>query len=100
MSSDSGAPTGLSQVRWTRTTVDGPNNLGGSVTAGIGAKPFSADIMRHLQKDFLQTYLEKDFFYSYPLYLKNLYERPDRRSAMYRRYESTKVGSVIIHASC
>jgi hypothetical protein len=39
--------------------VGGPNNLGGSVTAGIGAKPFSADIMRHLQKDFLQTYLEK-----------------------------------------
>jgi hypothetical protein len=26
--------------------------LGGSVTAGIGAKPFSADIMRHLQKNF------------------------------------------------
>jgi hypothetical protein len=32
--------------------------LAGSVTAGIGAKPFSADIMRHLQKDFLKTYLE------------------------------------------
>jgi hypothetical protein len=90
----------LSEVRWTRTTVGGPNNLGGSVTAGIGAKPFSADIMRHLQKDFLQTYLEKDFFHSYLLFLKNLYERPDMRSAMYRRYESTKVGSVIIHASC
>jgi hypothetical protein len=28
--------------------------LGGSVTAGIGAKPFFADIMRHLQKDFLK----------------------------------------------
>jgi hypothetical protein len=58
LSSDSGAPTGLSEVRWTRTTVGGPNDLGGSVTAGIGAKPFSADIMRHLQKDFLKTYLE------------------------------------------
>jgi hypothetical protein len=61
-------------------------------------KPFSADIMRHLQKDFLKTYLKK--FHSYPLYLKNLYERPDRKGAMYRRYESTKVGSIIIHASC
>jgi hypothetical protein len=71
-----------------------------SSQAGIGAKPFSADIMWHFQKDFLQTYLEKDYFHSYPLYLKNLYERPDRRSAMYRRYESTKVGSVIIHAPC
>jgi hypothetical protein len=27
----------LSEVRWTRTTVGGPNYLGGSVTAGIGA---------------------------------------------------------------
>jgi hypothetical protein len=33
--------------------------LGGSVTAGIGAKPFFADIMRHLQKDILKTYLER-----------------------------------------
>jgi hypothetical protein len=28
----SGAPTGLSEVRWTRTTVGGPNDLEGSVT--------------------------------------------------------------------
>jgi hypothetical protein len=61
LSSDSGARTGLSEVRWTRTTVGGPNDLGGSVTAGIGAKPFSADIMRHLQKNFLNTYLENLF---------------------------------------
>jgi hypothetical protein len=61
LSSDSGAPTGLFEVRWTRTIVGGPNYLGGSVTAGIGAKPFSADIMRHLQKDFLKTYLENLF---------------------------------------
>jgi hypothetical protein len=27
------ASTGLSKVRWTRTTVGGPNDLGGSVTA-------------------------------------------------------------------
>jgi hypothetical protein len=32
LSSDSGAPTGLSEVRWTRTTVGGPNYLGGPVT--------------------------------------------------------------------
>jgi hypothetical protein len=29
----SGASTGLSEVCWTRTTIGGPNNLGGSVTA-------------------------------------------------------------------
>jgi hypothetical protein len=33
LSSSSGAPTGLSEVRWTRTTVGGPNYLGGSVTS-------------------------------------------------------------------
>jgi hypothetical protein len=32
--------------------------------ASIGAKPISADIMRHLQKEFSKTYLE-DFFPSY-----------------------------------
>jgi hypothetical protein len=37
LSSDSGAPTGLSEVRWTRTTVGGPNYLGGSVTVGTQA---------------------------------------------------------------
>jgi hypothetical protein len=31
------ASTGLSKVRWTRTTVGGPNNLGGSVTVSVGA---------------------------------------------------------------
>jgi hypothetical protein len=31
----SGASTGLSKVRWTRTIVGGPNNLGGSVTVAI-----------------------------------------------------------------
>jgi hypothetical protein len=60
----SGAPAGLSEVRWTRTTVGGPNYLGGSVTAGIRAKPISADIMRHLQKEFSKTYLE-NFLPSY-----------------------------------
>jgi hypothetical protein len=55
----SGASTGLSEVCWTRTTVGGPNDLGGSVTSGIGAKPISADIMRHFQKEFSKTYLRK-----------------------------------------
>jgi hypothetical protein len=32
LSSDSGTSTGLSDVCWTRTTVGGPNDLGGSVT--------------------------------------------------------------------
>jgi hypothetical protein len=59
LSSDSGAPTGLSEARWTRTTVGGPNDLGGSVTAGTGAKPFSADIMSHLQKNFLTDLTRK-----------------------------------------
>jgi hypothetical protein len=46
-----GASTGLSEVRWTRTTVGGPNDLGGSVTAGIGAKPiFSKTIFKYLSK--------------------------------------------------
>jgi hypothetical protein len=90
LSSDSGAPTGLSEVRGTRTTIGGPNDLGGSVTAGIEAKPFSADIMRHLQKNFLKSYLE-NFFPSYLLFLKNLYERPDRRSAMYRRLNQLRL---------
>jgi hypothetical protein len=35
LSSSSGAPTGLSEVRWTRTTVGGPNYLGGSVTVDL-----------------------------------------------------------------
>jgi hypothetical protein len=41
------------------TTIGGPNDLGGSVTAGIGAKPIFADVMRHFQKEFSKTYLRK-----------------------------------------
>jgi hypothetical protein len=40
LSSDSGTSTGLSDVCWTRTTVGGPNDLGGSVTLRKGS--FSA----------------------------------------------------------
>jgi hypothetical protein len=72
LSSDSGTSTGLSDVCWTRTTVGGPNDLRGFVTAGIGAKPFYADIMRHLQKEFLKTYLE-NLFPSYLSILKSLF---------------------------
>jgi hypothetical protein len=35
LSSNSGTSTGLSDVCWTRTTVGGPNDLGGSVTIGF-----------------------------------------------------------------
>jgi hypothetical protein len=35
LSSDSGALAGLSKVRWTRTTVGGPNDFRGSVTNGM-----------------------------------------------------------------
>jgi hypothetical protein len=35
LSSSTGAPIGLSEVRWTRITVGGPNYLGGSVTVFI-----------------------------------------------------------------
>jgi hypothetical protein len=40
------ASTLLSKVLRTRTTVGGPNTLGGSVTAGIRAKPISPDKIR------------------------------------------------------
>jgi hypothetical protein len=37
--SDSEAPRGLFEVRWTRTTVGGPNDLGGSVTLSDATGP-------------------------------------------------------------
>jgi hypothetical protein len=49
LSSSSGAPTGLSEVRWTRTTVGGPNYLGGSVT------PLVPDGARQLYNSFVST---------------------------------------------
>jgi hypothetical protein len=33
----SGAPAWLSKVRWTRTTVGGPNDLGGSVSGALSS---------------------------------------------------------------
>jgi hypothetical protein len=58
------ASTGLPKVHWTRTTVGGPNDLGGSVTAGIGAKPISSDIMKHFKRNF-QLLIQENFFHSY-----------------------------------
>jgi hypothetical protein len=34
------------------TTVGGPNDLEGSVAAGIGAKPITSNIMKHFKKNF------------------------------------------------
>jgi hypothetical protein len=61
------ASTRLSKVHWTRTIVGGPNNLGGSVIAGIGAKPISSDIMKHFKKNF-QILIHGNFFHSYLIF--------------------------------
>jgi hypothetical protein len=42
----------LSEVLRIRTYVGGPNTLGGSVTAGIGAKPVSSDITYYFKRIF------------------------------------------------
>jgi hypothetical protein len=96
----SGASTGLSEVCWTRTTLGGPNDLGGSVTGGIGAKPVSSDIMRHFQKEFSKTYLKKISFTLLLLPSEVLIIRPGSRVQCIEGCESTKVDSVIMHASC
>jgi hypothetical protein len=44
LSSSSGAPTGLSDVCETRTTVGGPNYLGGSVTVDFSLRFIFAGI--------------------------------------------------------
>jgi hypothetical protein len=41
------------------------NDLGGSVTAGIGAKPISSDIMKHSKRIF--KYLSKKYCFLLPL---------------------------------
>jgi hypothetical protein len=95
----SGASVGLSEVRWTRTTVGGPNDLEGSITTSNRAKPISTDVMRHFQKEFSKTYLENLF----PSYLTTLwrtyFKRPNSRVQCIEGCESTKVDSVIMHAS-
>jgi hypothetical protein len=52
LSSSSGAPTGLSEVRWTRETVGGPNYLGGSVTARDPKLEKYMDTVRRLEASF------------------------------------------------
>jgi hypothetical protein len=37
--------------------------LGGSITAGVGAKPISSDIMKHFKKNF-QILIQENFFHS------------------------------------
>jgi hypothetical protein len=48
-----GAPAGLFEVYWTRTTVGGPNNLGGSITSSILCRTLSkylSSVRWHLEK--------------------------------------------------
>jgi hypothetical protein len=82
----------LSEAYWTRTTLGGPNNSGGSVTAGIGAKPIPSDIMKHFKKNF--QYLSKKISFNTHLVI------PGNRVQYIGGWESTKVDSVIMHASC
>jgi hypothetical protein len=58
LSSSSGAPTGLSEVRWTRTTVGGPNYLGGSVTSKAQAEAQKREI-KDLQKQLARAKEER-----------------------------------------
>jgi hypothetical protein len=96
----SGASTGLSEVRWTRTTVGGSNDLGGSITAGIGVKPISLDIMRHFKKNF-QILIQENFFRSHLATFWSTHPiRPGNRVQCIGGWESMKVDSIIMHASC
>ena len=85
----------MSEVCWTRTTVGGPNDLGGSITADIGAKPISSDIMKHFQ-----ILIQENFFLTLPLSGSAHLVRPGNRVQYIGGWESTKVDSVIMHASC
>jgi hypothetical protein len=44
----SGVPAGLSKVRWARTTVGGPNDLGGSVTVITKRRSFEKGLVHYL----------------------------------------------------
>jgi hypothetical protein len=65
MSSSLGAPTGLSEVRWTRTTIGGPNYLGGSVTATGDRSGFAPTYYdyprgeRHKRAQYLKIYIDE-----------------------------------------
>jgi hypothetical protein len=90
----------LSEIRWTRTTVGGPNDLGRSVTARIGAKPISSDIMKHFKKNFQYLSKKISFFLTLPLSGSTHLVIPGNRVQYIGGWESTKVDSIIIHASC
>jgi hypothetical protein len=74
--------------------------LGGSVTAGIGAKPISSDIMKHFKKNF--EYLSKKIYFilTLPLSRSTHLVIPGNRVQYIGGWESTRVDSVIMHASC
>jgi hypothetical protein len=93
------ASTGLSKVRWTRTTVGGPNDLGGFVTAGIGAKPISLDIMKHFKHNFQYLSKKISFILTLPLSRNTLLVRLGNGVQYIGGWGSTKVDSVIMHAS-
>jgi hypothetical protein len=90
----------LPEVCWTRTTVGGPNDWGGSVTAGIGAKLISSDIMKHFKKNF-QKLIQENFFHSYLATFRSTHlVRPGNIVQCIGGLELAKVDSVIMHASC
>jgi hypothetical protein len=74
--------------------------LEGSITAGIGAKPISLDIMRHFQKEFSNPYPRKFLSFSPCYFLSTSCIRPDNKVQCIGGGESTKVDSIIMHASC
>jgi hypothetical protein len=61
-----------------KATVGGPNNLGGSVTAGIGAKPISSNITKHFKNNF-QILIQEIFFLTLPLSGSSHLVRPGNR---------------------
>jgi hypothetical protein len=50
----------LSEVRWTRTTVGGPNYLGGSVTGLVESTKITLDNREDLVVDLSTKLVEKD----------------------------------------
>jgi hypothetical protein len=86
----------LSKVHWTRTTVGGPNNLGGSIIAGIGAKPISSDITKHFKRIFKYLSKKYSFILTLPLSGSSYPVRPGNRVQYIGSWESRDVDSIII----
>jgi hypothetical protein len=74
--------------------------LGGSVTAGIGAKPISSDIMKHFKKNFQYLSKKSSFILILSLCGSTHLVILGNRVQYIGGWESTKVDSVIMHASC